>query len=80
MESKRIFKEMWENSYVKRFLSVIFCVTAIVLLSSCDTKNIIEYRDRDVVKYNTVYVHDTLVSNVHDSIYHTVFQKGDTVY
>ena len=55
-------------------------VAAILLLSSCKTKNVIEYRDRDVVKYNTVYVHDTLVNNVHDSIYHTVFQKGDTVY
>ena len=34
-------------------------IAGIMLFSSCATKTKIEYRDRDVVKYNTSYVHDT---------------------
>ena len=80
MESKRIFKEMWENSYVKRFLVVIFCVAAILFLfSSCATKKI-EYVDREVVKYKTKIEHDTLIQHTHDSVLHTIIQKGDTVF
>ena len=51
-----------------------------IIFLSCATKTKIEYVDREVVKNQTQYVHDTLVNNVHDSIYHTIFQKGDTVY
>ena len=80
MESKRIFKEMWENSYVKRFLAVIFCIAAILFLfSSCATKKI-EYVDREVVKYKTKIEHDTLIQHTHDSVLHTIIQKGDTVF
>lgn len=55
-------------------------IAVIMLFSSCATKTKIEYRDRDVVKYNTSYVHDTTFVENHDSVYHTIFQKGDTVY
>ena len=55
-------------------------IAVIMLFSSCATKTNIEYRDRDVVKYNTSYVHDTTFVEKHDSVYHTIFQKGDTVY
>ena len=55
-------------------------IAVIMLFSSCATKTKIEYRDREVVKYNTSYVHDTTFVEKHDSVYHTVFQKGDTVY
>lgn len=55
-------------------------IAVIMLFSSCATKTKIEYRDRDVVKYNTSYVHDTTFVEKHDSVYHTIFQKGDTVY
>ena len=60
-------------------------LAAIVLLivmvfSSCATKTKVEYVDREVVKYETKIQHDTLINNIHDSIYHTVFQKGDTIY
>lgn len=80
MESKRIFKEMWEKSYVKRFLAVMFFVAAILFLfSSCATKKI-EYVDREVVKYKTKIEHDTLIQHNHDSILHTIMQKGDTVF
>ena len=52
----------------------------ILVFSSCATKKQIEYVDREVVKYQKEIVHDTLFQHTHDSVYHTVFQKGDTVY
>lgn len=61
---------------------VMYCIifAIILFLSSCATKTKIEYRDREVVKYNTSYVHDTTFVEKHDSVYHTIFQKGDTIY
>lgn len=55
-------------------------ITLILVFSSCATKTKIEYVDREVVKYETKVQHDTLINNIHDSVYHTVFQKGDTIY
>lgn len=61
--------------------TMMFVIIAMCfLLSSCATKSKIEYVDREVVKYVHSVQHDTLINNVHDSIYHTIFQKGDTVY
>ena len=51
-----------------------------LLLCSCATRTKVEYVDREVVKYETKIQHDTLIRDTHDSIYHTIFQKGDTVY
>lgn len=59
---------------------IILILGLAILLVSCATKTKIEYVDREVVKYETKVQHDTLINNVHDSIYHTVFQKGDTIY
>jgi len=60
---------------------IVMIIFAIVLLfSSCATKTKIEYVDREVVKYETKIQHDTLINHIHDSVYHTIFQKGDTVY
>lgn len=61
---------------------VLFASTIVVLniLTSCSLLKKIEYRDRDVNHYITNTVHDTLFQNTHDSVYHTVFQKGDTVF
>lgn len=58
----------------------IVLLSLLMVLSSCATKTKIEYVDREVVKYNTIVQHDTLIQNTHDSIYHTIYQKGDTVY
>ena len=60
--------------------NVMIIVFVLCVCSSCVTKKQVEYVDRDVVRYVTKVQHDTLVQNVHDSIYHTVFQVGDTVY
>ena len=64
---------------MKKLLWLI-CVIMVVLFTSCATKREIQYVDRDVVKYETKIQHDTLINNIHDSVYHTVFQKGDTIY
>lgn len=58
----------------------VIVFTVVLLFSSCATKTKVEYVDREVVKYQKEFVHDTLVQHTHDSVYHTVFQKGDTVY
>jgi hypothetical protein len=66
---------------------VYFLVLMVVLLTAfamctagCATRNKIEYVDRDVVRYEKQIYHDTLINNVHDSIFQTVYQRGDTVY
>lgn len=64
---------------MKKLLWLI-CVIMVVLFTSCATKREIQYVDREVVKYETKVQHDTLINNIHDSVYHTVFQKGDTIY
>lgn len=60
--------------------SIIIALTFILFLASCATKTKIEYRDRDVNHYITNTVHDTLITNTHDSVYYEVLVKGDTVY
>lgn len=59
---------------------ILFILFTILVFYSCATKREIQYVDRDVVKYETKIQHDTLINNIHDSVYHTVFQKGDTIY
>ena len=59
----------------------ILCLMVTVLLFvGCATKSKIEFRDRDVFKYITSVQHDTLVNNIHDSVYNNTFTRGDTVY
>lgn len=62
---------------MKNFL---FVILATCVVCSCATRKSIEYVDREVVKYQKELVHDTLIQHTHDSVYHTVFQKGDTIY
>ena len=59
---------------------LLYIMCAVFLLSGCVTKSKIDYRDRDVVKYIKSVQHDTLINNIHDSIYNNVYTKGDTVY
>ena len=74
-------EKLINNGKILRYgILLVWTIVALVLFSSCATKKQIEYRDREVVKYVTKVQHDTLINNVHDSVYHTIFQKGDTVY
>ena len=59
---------------------LLLFISIVIILCSCATRKSIEYVDREVVKYQKEVVHDTLFQHTHDSVYHTVFQKGDTVY
>lgn len=85
MNNKDYFSNLWDESPMGKIgcgtpLLVASIVVIVLLLSSCATKTKIEYVDREVVKYQKQVVHDTLMQHTHDSIYHTVFQRGDTIY
>lgn len=57
------------------FYALTIFISAAVLFG-CKTRQVVEYRDR----YISSFQHDTLINTVHDSIYHNIYQKGDTVY
>ena len=85
MDDKEYYEKLWHDTMFGNgcssqlyFMAVV--VGIILFFCSCATKTKVEYVDREVVKYNTIVQHDTLIRDTHDSIYHTIFQKGDTVY
>jgi len=85
MNNNTFYNRLWEESPMGRIgcgspIVATIIITLILVFSSCATKTKIEYVDREVVKYETKIQHDTLINNIHDSVYHTVFQKGDTIY
>ena len=85
MNNNTFYNRLWEESPMGRIgcgspIVATIVITLILVFSSCATKTKIEYVDREVVKYETKIQHDTLINNIHDSVYHTVFQKGDTIY
>ena len=59
---------------------ILFILSVVFMFASCSTKKQIEYVDREVIKYNTLYVHDTTFVEKHDSVFHSIIQKGDTIY
>ena len=83
-EDKEYFIRLWDESFHMNNLGcgtplyAVIIVGVLFLLCSCATKTNIEYRDREVVKYETKTQHDTLINNVHDSI--RIEKKGDTVF
>ena len=85
MDNDELYAKIMQESLTQRngcgqpMLAMII-IAIILILSSCATKRQIEYVDREVVKYQKEVVHDTLLQHTHDSVYHTVFQKGDTVF
>lgn len=59
---------------------VLLFLLVSIFLVSCATKTKVEYRDREVTKYENVYLHDTTFIERHDSVFHSVIQRGDTVF
>lgn len=55
-------------------LAIVFCMA----FSSCATRTVVEYRDRDVYHYVTKVEKDTVTERVHDSVY--IHEKNDTVW
>lgn len=58
---------------------LFYIVLFVILFASCATTRV-EYVDREIVRYETKEVHDTLRENTHDSVSQSVEHKGDTVY
>lgn len=56
----------------------IVCV--FVLFSACKPVEKIQYVDKEKIVYQNVVQHDSIFNDVHDSIFQTIYQKGDTVY
>lgn len=64
---------MRKSNVILFALVAMFCV-------SCATRTRIEYVDRENVRYVSSVLHDTLVQHTHDSVFHTIYASGDTVY
>lgn len=85
MNDKDYFRKLWNESPMGRSgcctpVAIAVFVGVLFMLCSCATRRSIEYVDREVVKYQKEVVHDTLIQHTHDSVYHTILQKGDTVF
>ena len=59
---------------------ILCIIIALISFTSCATKTKIEWRDKEVIKYLTKEVHDTLIDKTSDSVYFNVYMKGDTVF
>lgn len=85
MDNDELYSRIMQESLMQRngcgqpMLAMII-IAIILIFSSCATKTKVEYVDREVVKYQKELVHDTLIQHTHDSVFHTIFQKGDTIY
>lgn len=79
---EKIWNEQMENQgcFPRTMYFAGFILAVMLLFSSCVTKTVVEYRDRDVNHYITKVEKDTVTQHTHDSIYFEVIQKGDTVY
>lgn len=53
---------------------------AMLVLASCATRTIVEYRDRVVDNVVVREVHDTISNDTHDSVYIEKYIKGDTFF
>lgn len=70
-----------EIGCMPRLVYMIGTVSILVLLlCSCASTKQIEWRDREVEKWNTKVVHDTVRVYEKDSIYHQITTKNDTVF
>lgn len=61
---------------------VLFTLVVAFVFSfvGCKTKERVEYVDRWKTEYQTIVQHDSIYFDVHDSVWQTIYQKGDTIY
>lgn len=59
---------------------IVAFVLCLVIFSACKPVEKIQYVDREKIVYQNVIQHDSIFNDVHDSIFQTIYQKGDTVY
>ena len=62
---------------MNRFFAILIVLLAI---SACKPVEKIQYVDREKIVYQNVVQHDSIFNDVHDSIFQTIYQKGDTIY
>ena len=83
-EEKEYYINLWRESFCTNKLGcgtpmfAVIVVGILIFLSSCAAKTHVEYVDREVVRYESKIQIDTLINNVHDSVY--VERNGDTVF
>lgn len=59
---------------------LLFLTLASLLLLSCKTRTVVEYRDRETIRYVSSVAHDTLINYVHDSVGFDIQQRNETIY
>lgn len=77
--AKKIF-DTYANRKGCWWQMITIIVFVLLFVSACKTKTKIEYVDKEVVRYEYKTLYDTLIQNNHDSVFQTIYQKGDTVY
>ena len=73
-DEKIEYAKMWHEQQKQNVgcgtpLYVCIIIAVILFFSSCATRTVIEYRDRDVNHYITKVEKDTVTQNTRDSIY-----------
>lgn len=83
-EEKEYYINLWRERFCTNNLGcgtpmfAVIVVGILIFLSSCAAKTHVEYVDREVVRYESKIQIDTLINNVHDSVY--IERNGDTVF
>lgn len=61
--------------------NILFVIMfGIVLFVGCKPTEKIQYVDREKIVYQNIIQHDSIFNDVHDSVFETIYQKGDTIY
>lgn len=59
---------------------IVAILIVLLTISACKPVEKIQYVDREKIVYQNVVQHDSIFNDVHDSIFQTIYQKGDTIY
>lgn len=62
---------------VNRIIAVFAVLFAFL---ACKPTEKIEYVDKEKIVYQNAIKHDSIFNDVHDSIFQTIYQKGDTIF
>lgn len=63
-----------------RLKHFIFSICIGLSIVSCNTTKEVSNNNQNVVNVDKVVERDTIRQIVHDSIFHTIYQRGDTIY
>lgn len=61
--------------------NILFVIMfGVVFFVGCKPTEKIQYVDRENIVYQNIIQHDSIFNDVHDSVFETIYQKGDTIY